>query len=103
MINCPDCGEDKLFSINSRPIKSGEYIRRRLKCSACDGRFTSHEIREVDLADNEPNHFAQVLGKIRDSARIPRAFQDAIKPRPAVISLSFMQRVRKISPCCFSN
>jgi len=103
MINCPDCKSNELVVINSRLTLSGGYIKRRLKCGCCDARFTSHEIREVDLADSSPNHFDHVLRKIRNNARIPRVFQDAIKPRPSVISLSFMQRVRKISPCCFSS
>jgi hypothetical protein len=73
-----------------------------LKCGGCDERFTSHEIREADLADTNAEHFALMLSKIR------RESKGYNKPRPnpqkvLVGSSTFRRCLRKTFPCCFSG
>ncbi len=82
-----------MFVIDSRTAGHGEFIRRRLKCGECDARFTSHEIREGDLADNSVVHFSQILERIR---AVPREN----KRKQVFVSQKWYQ---KILPCCFER
>lgn len=40
-MRCPDCGHDDSRVVDSRT--TGDSIRRRRQCSACNARFTTHE------------------------------------------------------------
>jgi len=42
-MECPFCGKIDTGVIDSRPTKEGTAIRRRRKCLACAGRFTTYE------------------------------------------------------------
>ena len=42
-MECPFCGKIDNGVIDSRPTKEGTAIRRRRKCLACAGRFTTYE------------------------------------------------------------
>ncbi len=42
-MECPFCGKTDSGVIDSRPTKEGTGIRRRRKCLACAGRFTTYE------------------------------------------------------------
>jgi transcriptional repressor NrdR len=46
---CPICGSDETRVIDSRPAESGEAIRRRRLCEACQNRFTTYERIEPQL------------------------------------------------------
>lgn len=46
---CPNCGSDKTRVIDSRPAESGQAIRRRRMCEACESRFTTYERSEPQL------------------------------------------------------
>ena len=102
MIGCPECKESRLFVIDTKLATNGKHTRRRLQCGNCDGRFTSHEIRESDLTDTNSVHFSNILNKIRSEARIPKPFRGILKPKPekVFVSRSWLQR---LSPCCFGS
>jgi hypothetical protein len=42
-MECPFCGKIENGVVDSRPTKEGTAIRRRRKCLACAGRFTTYE------------------------------------------------------------
>lgn len=42
-MKCPECGNENLYTINSRPF--GEIIRRRKECGCCGYRFNTYESR----------------------------------------------------------
>jgi hypothetical protein len=42
-MECPSCGKIESGVIDSRPTKEGNAVRRRRKCLACAGRFTTYE------------------------------------------------------------
>jgi len=48
-MECPHCGTMSDEVIDSRPIKEGAAIRRRRRCLACEGRFTTYESTEEQL------------------------------------------------------
>lgn len=45
-MNCPHCKSPDAKVIDSRPIESGQGIRRRRECLVCAKRFTSYERAE---------------------------------------------------------
>jgi transposase-like protein len=47
---CPECGHDKISTIDSRKDK-GEWRRRRKRCEACRHRWSTLEIPESELAN----------------------------------------------------
>jgi hypothetical protein len=54
-MECPFCGKIKNDVIDSRLTKERTAIRRRRKCSDCEGRFTTYE--------STPEHFLFLLMK----------------------------------------
>lgn len=44
-MNCPKCGSEQIFVLNSRPYEGG--IRRRRECAVCKLRFNSYEYPDV--------------------------------------------------------
>ena len=49
-MKCPKCSNRKDRVIDSRSIKSGDSIRRRRQCLACEHRFTTYEtVARVNL------------------------------------------------------
>lgn len=102
MIHCPECEADQLRVIDTETPSKGKYTRRRLKCKVCESRFTSHEIRETDLADSSSNHFSQILNKIRSEAKIPKPFRKALRPKPKRVRVgrSWFLRCLESSHCC---
>ena len=47
-MRCPFCGHEKDKVVDSRESGSGDAIRRRRECAACERRFTSYErIEEI--------------------------------------------------------
>lgn len=47
-MNCPNCGSNQTFVVNSRSTKEETMIWRRRKCEDCGKRFTTHET--IDLS-----------------------------------------------------
>ncbi len=49
-MRCPYCECDESKVVDSRPIESGQAIRRRRECMKCNKRFTTYEnIEEIPL------------------------------------------------------
>jgi transcriptional repressor NrdR len=49
-LRCPFCNSDESKVVDSRDSESGDAIRRRRECLACDRRYTTYErIEEVPL------------------------------------------------------
>ncbi len=49
-MNCPYCGNQDTFVIDSRDAEAGDSTRRRRVCEKCDKRFTTYERTEgIDL------------------------------------------------------
>jgi len=48
-MKCPFCGSDETQVIDSRVSESGDSIRRRRRCLACQKRFTTYETVELRL------------------------------------------------------
>ena len=48
-MQCPACGKSDNSVIDSRPMKEGTGIRRRRRCLACEGRFTTFESTEEQI------------------------------------------------------
>lgn len=102
MLRCPECKADEISVIDSRVVQTGKITRRRLECGNCSARFTSHEIREADLADTTSTHFADILEKIKSESRIPKPFRKSLKPKKkeVIIAGSWF---RRNCPCCFEE
>jgi transcriptional repressor NrdR len=49
-MKCQFCDHPKTRVLDSRPGKDNNHIRRRRQCSECDGRFTTFERLEENLA-----------------------------------------------------
>ena len=49
-MKCQICGHPKTRVLDSRPGKDNNHIRRRRHCPGCDGRFTTFERSEENLA-----------------------------------------------------
>jgi transcriptional repressor NrdR len=45
-MRCPFCGHSETKVVDSRVSESGDAIRRRRECLACEQRFTTYERRE---------------------------------------------------------
>lgn len=52
---CPSCGADDTRVIDSRPVESGQAIRRRRECEVCSHRFTTYERLEPQLVVRKRN------------------------------------------------
>ena len=48
---CPDCGMKRTRVIDSRPADASSSIRRRRRCTKCDGRFTTYERVVVEIGN----------------------------------------------------
>lgn len=49
-MNCPYCGSPDTRVVNSRPSASGDSVRRRRECQACERRFTTFEyVEKVEM------------------------------------------------------
>lgn len=49
---CPQCGGINLYTIETRPVRSGEkfcYVRRRIVCEDCGERWTTYEVMKEDF------------------------------------------------------
>jgi hypothetical protein len=99
MISCPNCKKDKMAVIDSRLSGHGEYTRRRLECGGCRSRFTSHEIRESDLADTNAVNFFLTLSKIQGKGGGYKNIRKS-KKNGALVRLRWYQRAL---PCCFGT
>lgn len=56
-MSCPKCGSNESDVKDTRPIDSGNQIRRRRQCRACGERFTTREttVREPSLEQQKTN------------------------------------------------
>lgn len=48
-MKCPFCSDPDTQVIDSRINEEGNTIRRRRKCGACDKRFTTYEVAELQM------------------------------------------------------
>ena len=49
-MRCPFCSSDESKDVDSRDSESGDAIRRRRECLACERRYTTYErLEEVPL------------------------------------------------------
>lgn len=48
-MKCPFCSYEDTQVVDSRVSESGDSIRRRRRCVACDKRFTTYEVVELRM------------------------------------------------------
>jgi len=78
-MRCPFCSSPDTQVIDSRVLESGDSIRRRRKCSACEKRFTTYETVELRMpqvvkSDGSRADF--------DEQKVRVGFQRALHKRP---------------------
>lgn len=80
MISCPNCENFNLKVIATRTPKSGEYIHRRVKCTQCEERFTTYELRALDLKNKEYGDFFHKLQEIKERKRLSDPIKRYLPP-----------------------
>ncbi|HEX9179697.1 MAG TPA: transcriptional regulator NrdR [Burkholderiales bacterium] len=83
-MKCPFCGAADTSVVDSRVSESGESIRRRRRCLACEKRFTTYETVELRMpqivkSDGRRAEF--------DREKLRTGFQRALHKRPVSTEL----------------
>ena len=83
-MKCPFCGAPDTYVVDSRVSESGESIRRRRRCLACEKRFTTYETVELRMpqivkSDGRRAEF--------DREKLRTGFQRALHKRPVPTEL----------------
>ena len=78
-MKCPFCGHADTQVVDSRVNETGDSIRRRRRCPACDKRFTTFETAEIRLPS-----IVKGNGTREDfsSAKLREGFRRALHKRP---------------------
>ncbi|WP_020393938.1 transcriptional regulator NrdR [Thiolinea disciformis] len=93
-MRCPFCGADDTRVVDSRLANEGDQVRRRRRCSACNERFTTHELAELTMprviksnAAREPFH----------DEKLRAGIMRALEKRPITIDQAeaAISRIRK--------
>lgn len=82
---CPYCKEPNTQVIDSRTSEEGSVIRRRRKCPACGGRFTTYEKAALLMPQIIKNN-----GSAREpfsSEKLRRSMEIALRKRPVKAAL----------------
>ena len=89
---CPYCKEPNTQVIDSRTSEEGSVIRRRRKCPACGGRFTTYEKAALSMPQIIKNN-----GSVREpfsSEKLRRSMEIALRKRPVKAALERQLRLR---------
>src|SRR5437660_1243973 len=78
-MKCPFCGSVETQVIDSRVADTGESIRRRRRCAACQKRFTTYETVELRLPQVVKSNGTRADF---DAGRIRIGFARALHKRP---------------------
>jgi len=78
-MKCPFCGHADTQVVDSRVNETGDSIRRRRRCPACEKRFTTFETAEIRLPQ-----IVKGNGKREDysEAKLREGFRRALHKRP---------------------
>lgn len=82
MISCPNCQNFNLKVIATRTPRSGDYTHRRVKCTQCGERFTTYELRALDLKTNGYGDFFCKLQEIKERKRLADPLLRHLPPKP---------------------
>ena len=92
-MNCPYCGHSKDKVVDSR--ESGEAIRRRRECLACERRFTSYErIEEIPYMVVKKDGRREGFDRQKLTAGLHRACEK--RPIPARALTSLVEEVEQM-------
>jgi transcriptional repressor NrdR len=104
-MKCPFCASDDTQVIDSRVSESGDSIRRRRKCTACQKRFTTYETVELRLpqvvktngnrADFDTDRLRVGFARALHKRPVPTEFVDAAIDR--IVSRVLAQGEREIA------
>jgi transcriptional repressor NrdR len=104
-MKCPFCASDDTQVIDSRVSESGDSIRRRRKCTACQKRFTTYETVELRLpqvvktngnrADFDTDRLRVGFARALHKRPVPTEFVDAAIDR--IVSRVLSQGEREIA------
>lgn len=83
-MKCPFCGSQDTQVIDSRVQDSGDAIRRRRRCAACDKRFTTWETAEL-----RPPQVVKTNGTRQEFSedKLRESFRRALHKRPVSTEL----------------
>jgi transcriptional repressor NrdR len=83
-MKCPFCGHPDTQVIDSRVNESGDTIRRRRRCTACEKRFTTFETADIRLPQVvKSNGFREDFSE----AKLYEGFRRALHKRPVPTEL----------------
>ncbi len=81
-MHCPFCSELETRVIDSRLSNDGNQVRRRRECMACNERFTTYEIAELNM----PRIVKQDGSRVAfDEAKLCAGVMRALEKRPVSI------------------
>lgn len=75
-MRCPSCAADDTRVIDSRPVESGQSIRRRRECEVCSHRFTTYERLEPQLVVRKRNGRLEAFSAPKLASGISAALAD---------------------------
>lgn len=73
---CPSCGAHETRVVDSRPVESGNAIRRRRECEACGHRFTTYERLEPQLVVRKRNGRLEAFSASKLASGVSAALAD---------------------------
>ncbi|MDA0830520.1 MAG: transcriptional regulator NrdR [Proteobacteria bacterium] len=83
-MKCPFCSYEDTQVVDSRVSESGDSIRRRRRCVACDKRFTTYEVVELRMPQLVKSNGSR---EEFDENKIRTGFSRALHRRPVATNL----------------
>ena len=83
-MKCPFCSYEDTQVVDSRVSESGDSIRRRRRCVACDKRFTTYEVVELRMPQLIKSNGSR---EEFDENKIRTGFSRALHRRPVPANL----------------
>ena len=83
-MKCPFCSYEDTQVVDSRVSESGDSIRRRRRCVACDKRFTTYEVVELRMPQLVKSNSSR---EEFDENKIRTGFSRALHRRPVAANL----------------
>ena len=83
-MKCPFCSYEDTQVVDSRVSESGDSIRRRRRCVACDKRFTTYEVVELRMPQLVKSNGSR---EEFDENKIRTGFSRALHRRPVAANL----------------
>ncbi|HBZ17765.1 MAG TPA: transcriptional regulator NrdR [Betaproteobacteria bacterium] len=83
-MKCPFCSYEDTQVVDSRVSESGDSIRRRRRCVACDKRFTTYEVVELRMPQLVKSNGSR---EEFDENKIRTGFSRALHRRPVPANL----------------